>query len=142
MAQREPSGAAVGWIMFAGVVMVISGGFSMLQGLAMLVNDDKFGGSDILFEQDATAWGWVHLLVGLVVFLAGIGVYSGNVFARTIGVLAALASLFATFLSASIAPLWAIFIIAVDLSVVWALTAHGRDYAEMKEMTRPAGSQL
>jgi hypothetical protein len=115
--------------MFAAFVLIISGGFGILQGLAMLISDDQFPGSDTLLSQDATTWGWVQLLVGVVVLLCGFGVLSGNILARTVGVFAALVSLFTTFVGASLAPLWAIIIIAVDIAIIWALTAHGRDYA-------------
>src|SRR5262245_34146801 len=134
MSDREPSAGAIGCIMVAGFAMIISGGFGMLQGLGMLINNDQFPGTDTVFSQDATTWGWIQILVGLVLFLCGLGVFSGNVLARTVGVFAALASLFATFVGASLAPLWAIMIIAVDISVIWALTAHGRDYARAKEL--------
>ena len=51
MSDREPSAGAVGWIMFAGFVMIISGGFGMLQGLGMVINGDQFPGSDAVFSQ-------------------------------------------------------------------------------------------
>jgi hypothetical protein len=51
----------VGWITFAGIVMIISGGFSILQGLGMLINSNQFPNSDSVFSQNATTWGWVQL---------------------------------------------------------------------------------
>ena len=78
MSRRAPSSGAVGWITFAGIVMIISGGFPILQGLGMLINSNQFPNSDSVFSQNATTWGWVQLVVGAVVLLAGFGVFSGT----------------------------------------------------------------
>ena len=127
MSAREPSRGAVGWITFAGVVMVISGAFSILQGLGMLINSERFPGTDAVFSQDATTWGWVQVIVGGIVFLAGLGVFTGNILARTIGVIAAVLSALAAFVAIALYPVWGISIVAIDIAVIWALTAHGRD---------------
>jgi hypothetical protein len=134
MSQRNVSQGAVGWITFAGVVMIISGGFGILQGIAMLINSDRFPNSDSVFSQNATTWGWVQLLVGAVVLLAGFGVFTGNVLARTVGVIAAAVSALTSFVAVGLYPVWGILIIAIDIAIIWALTAHGRDVATAREM--------
>ena len=139
MSRRTPSRGAVWWITFAGFVMIISGGFSILQGLGMLINSGQFPNSDSVFSQGATTWGWVQLLVGAVVLLAGFGVFSGNVLARTIGVIGAIISALTSFVAIPLYPVWGICIIAVDLAVIWALTAHGRDVQRMSEMNEMSG---
>jgi hypothetical protein len=75
------------------------------------------------------------LLVGAVVLLAGFGVFSGNVLARTVGVIGATISALASFVAIALYPVWGICIIAVDIAVIWALTAHGRDVQRMREMS-------
>jgi hypothetical protein len=80
---------------------------------------------------DITAWGWIHLIIGVVVVLAGFGVLSGNILARIIGVAVAVISLIASFLALPLYPVWSIIVIAIDLLVIWALTAHG---SEMKSV--------
>jgi hypothetical protein len=135
MSEREPSPGAAGWISFAGIVMIIAGGFSMLQGLAWLINSDNFVGKDQVFSANATTWGWVQLIVGAIVFFAGFGVFSGNVLARTVGVIAVLANLATTFVSLTFYPVWGVIIIAVDIAIIWALTAHGRDLEKLRDMS-------
>jgi hypothetical protein len=127
MADREPSAGAIGWITFAGIVMVVGGGFAVLQGLAWLINSDNFPGKDQVFSGQATTWGWVQLIVGVIVVLAGFGVFTGNVLARTVGVLAAALSMLTSFVSITFYPVWGIIVIAIDIAIIWALTAHGRD---------------
>jgi len=117
-----------GWIAFAGVMMIISGGLNAFYGLIALVNDEWVvwtnRGSLYL---DISQWGWIHLIVGLALLLSGIGVFSGNVLARTVGVIAAALSLIANFVFIPAYPLWAIVVITIDVLVIWALTAHGSE---------------
>jgi hypothetical protein len=117
-----------GWIAFAGVIMVISGGLNALYGLIAVVNDDwvVWGDRGSLFL-DLSNWGWIHLIVGLVLVLSGIGVFSGNILARTVGVVVASISLIANFLFIPAYPIWAIIVVTIDLLIIWALTAHGRE---------------
>jgi hypothetical protein len=117
-----------GWIAFAGVMMVITGGLNALYGLIAAVNDEWVvwtnRGSLYL---DISQWGWVHLIVGLALLLSGIGVFSGNVLARTVGVIAAGVSLIVNFVFIPAYPLWALVVVTIDVLVIWALTAHGRE---------------
>lgn len=127
---RSPSrpGATV----FAATVLVIVGVFSMLDGIVGIVREEFYVvGQEWVFELNTTAWGWIHLVIGAIVFLAGLGVLSGNVLARAIGVVVAAISAIATFLWLPYYPVWAIVIIALDIAVIWALTAHGRDLSEV-----------
>src|SRR3954471_4391214 len=79
-----------GWIAFAGVMMIIAGTLNAIYGLIAIVNDDwtVWTNSGSLLV-DISKWGWMHLVVGLVVLASGVGVFSGNVLARTVGVIAA-----------------------------------------------------
>ena len=131
---REPSGAAIGWITFAGVVMIIGGSFEVLAGLAALINPGAFTATDTIFEQTAESWGWWHVIVGAIMLLAGLGVFTGNVLARIVGVIAATISAIAAFVWLPIYPIWGIIVIAVDIAVIWALTAHGRDIQKAERM--------
>ena len=71
--------------------------------------------------------GWIHLIGGIVILLAGFSILSGAVWARTVGVIVALISAFTSFAWLPWYPIWGIMIIAIDVTVIWALTAHGRD---------------
>ena len=128
---EQRSGAAAGWIMFAGVIMITVGFFQAFAGLVAIVNDDFYGKSaDYVTSFSATSWGWIHLIGGLIVLACGFGVFSGNVLARTVGVFVALGSMVMMFLWLPYYPIWAITVIAMDIAIIWALTVHGRDLAE------------
>ena len=124
--EERPMTGWAGWSMFAATMMILSGGLNALYGLVAAVNDDWVvwrNANAVYF--DLSTWGWVHMVVGLVVVAAGIGVLSGNVIARAIGVLMAVLSIVANFFFIPVYPFWAISIITVDALVIWALTAHG-----------------
>ena len=128
MSQHAPSGAAVGWTMFAAIMMSVLGIWWAIIGFAGILKDDVFVLTpNYVFELDVTTWGWIHMLLGVVLFLSGIGIRSGNVLARTVGVIAAGVAAVANFLWLPYQPVWSTIIIAVCIGVIWALTAHGRD---------------
>ena len=134
MSQREVSPGAAGWIIFAGWVMIIGGGFKVLQGLGWVLNADQFPGEDAILGQNAQTWGWWSMLVGLVVVLAGFAVFNGNVLARTVGVILAVVSALTAFVTFGLHPFGALIIILVDIAIIWALTVHGRDLQQLREM--------
>jgi hypothetical protein len=126
--QQERSGWAVGWTGFAAFMMLMIGTFQAIAGLAGIVEDTVYvATTKYIFEFDATTWGWIHLIFGILVVLAGFGLFSGAVWARTVGVILAVLSAIANFAFIPWYPLWSITIIAADVAVIWALTAHGRD---------------
>ena len=126
--QEPPSAWATGFIMFAGVMMIVGGGFQSLAGMAALFKDDFYVTTpNYLLEFDTTTWGWGHLLLGVLVLFAGIAVLNGQVWGRTIGVILAAVSAMVNFAFIPYYPFWSMLIIAVDVFVIWALTAHGRD---------------
>jgi hypothetical protein len=125
---EQPSAWAAGYAAFAGVVLIMVGFFQAVAGLAAIVDDTFYVvGREYVFQFDATTWGWIHLIIGLVVLLAGFGIFSGNVLARTVGVLAAAVSGLAAFMWLPWYPVWGVVIIALDIAIIWALTMHGRD---------------
>lgn len=130
MSERR-SGLAVGMTVFAGTIMIMIGVMHVFQGVVALVNDTFYvAGEEWVLQLDVTSWGWVHLILGAVVALAGFFVFSGAVWARTIGVIMAVVSGLASFAWLPYYPVWALVVIALDVFVIWALTAHGREIAE------------
>lgn len=123
-----------GWIVFAAVMMIIGGSLNIFYGLVALVNDTWVGWNTATSNAvvlDLTQWGWVHIIIGACLLLAGFGVMTGNILARTVGVIVAGLSLIGNFFFIPVYPIWALTIIVLDVLVIWALTAHGR---EMKSL--------
>ena len=128
--QTQPSGWAMGWATFAAILLIMGGVWGAIVGIAGIAEDEFFVVTpDWIFQFDATTWGWMHLIGGIILFLSGLGIFSGNVLARTVGVIVAGLSAIVNFAWMPYYPVWAIVAIAVDIAIIWALTAHGRDLA-------------
>jgi hypothetical protein len=127
---EEASGWAVGFILFAGIMMIMSGFFQALAGLVALFENEFYVATrNYLFQFDATSWGWIHLLVGLIVAFAGFAVMAGRTWGRVVGITLAVVSAVVNFAFIPYYPFWALTVIALDIFVIWALAAHGRDVA-------------
>lgn len=127
---REASSWAVGWMVYAAVWMWIAGFFHALAGFVALVeNQIIINSPDYPFQLTVTTWGWIHLILGIVIILAGFAVFNGSIWARTVGVLLAAVSTISSFMWLPNYPLWGVLIIGANVFVIWALTVHGRDAA-------------
>jgi hypothetical protein len=131
---EDISGWAAGFILFAAVMMIMVGIWQALAGLvAIFENEFYVATRSYLYEFDATTWGWIHLVVGLIVAFAGWGLLSGQTWARIVGITVAALSATANFLFIPYYPFWSMLIIAADIFVIWALAAHGRRFKELKD---------
>lgn len=128
--EQPVSGWASGWAAFAGIMMIVVGFFHAFVGLVAIVDDTFYVvGQEWIFEFDITAWGWIHVILGVVLIASGFGIFSGNVAARTVGVIVAGLATIVNFAWLPYFPVWSIIVIAISIAVIWALTAHGRDIA-------------
>lgn len=127
-ASREVSGWAVGWTIYAAVWMWILGFFHALAGFVGIVEDDIYLATpNYVFQLDVTTWGWIHLVLGIVVLLAGFAVFNGSLWARIIGVTIAAVSILVNFAWLPYYPIWGLLMITANMFVIWGLTVHGRD---------------
>jgi hypothetical protein len=125
--EKEVSGWAVGLVLFAGLMMIMVGVFQAMEGLVAVVNDNFYVATrEYLFQFNVTTWGWIHLILGAVVALAGWALLVGQTWGRMVGIIVALLSAISNFMFIPRYPVWSLLIIAVDVFVVWALAAHGR----------------
>jgi hypothetical protein len=112
-------------------MMITVGIFQAMAGLVAIFNDNFYVlGREYVFKFDVTTWGWIHLILGAVVALAGWAVLAGRTWGRVIGITLAVLSAIANFLFIPYYPFWALTIIALDVFVVWALAAHGHAVAD------------
>ncbi|MDX6312444.1 MAG: hypothetical protein QOF84_1165 [Streptomyces sp.] len=113
---------ASSWIAFAAVMMIFGGAMAIMEGIAAIAKDDVFVvNRNYAYTFNLTSWGWIHLVLGVLVVLAGIALFSGSLWARVTGVVLAGLSMVANFMWLPYYPVWAIVLIAVDAFVIWAL---------------------
>lgn len=115
-------------VVFAAILMLIGGALHAIYGLVAILNDDWVVWSNrSSLYLDLTSWGWTHLVIGTIVFVSGLGLFSGKVLARWVAVAVAAVSLIANFLAIPAYPFWSMTIMVVDMLVIWALVVHGHE---------------
>jgi hypothetical protein len=120
------SGWAVGGIAFAATVLTIVGVFQIIAGLVAIFDDEFYVvAANYTFDLDATAWGWVHLLLGILLVATGFGLFSRAAWAGVTAIMLASLSAILNFFFIPYYPFWSILVIALDIWVIWALTRPG-----------------
>ncbi|MBV7694131.1 hypothetical protein [Streptomyces sp. TRM70350] len=127
--QTAPTGRREGWatggVVFAGVLMLCGGLLAVLQGIAAIAADDVYARvGTYVYELNLTGWGWIHLVVGVLVAVTGWGLLMGAAWARVAGITLAALSLVLQFLFLPYQPVWSVVIMAIDVFVIWALAAY------------------
>ncbi|MFB7589967.1 hypothetical protein [Streptomyces sp. NPDC056169] len=118
----DGGGVAGGGTVFAAVLLSLSGVLGILQGITAIAKDDVYARvGNYVFEFDLTAWGWIHLVLGIIVVLTAVGLFMGANWARATGIVLASLSAIANFLWLPYQPWWALTILAIDVFVIWAL---------------------
>jgi hypothetical protein len=124
--EREAHEASgwVGWIGFAGFMMILSGMFQAIAGLVGIFRDTFFlvqnNSNQLLLIHNVQTWGWVNLIIGTVVLLAGISLFSGSTWSRVVAVLLAI----------TLYPVWSIIAITLSVLVIYAIIVHGNELRE------------
>jgi len=124
---RSPSGAAIAFTTVAAVLMIMSGAWNILEGIAAIARGSFFVVlPNYAYNLSVSGWGWFHLILGIVVLVAGIALFWDKFWARATGVVLAALSAMVNFLYIPYQPVWSIVIIALDMIVIWALLSPRR----------------
>lgn len=121
--------AWTGWVAFGGVMLILLGLFHAVQGIVAVFDSGYYlvSSTGLVVHVDYTIWGWVHVGLGVVAILAGIGVLVGNKAARVAAVVLAGVSAIINLGFVAAYPVWSIVLIALDVVVIYAIVAHGRE---------------
>ena len=125
---RSESGWAVGFTAFAAIMMALIGFFQASMGIVAIFNQDFYVTTpNFVFAFDVGTWGWIHLILGVLVLAAGLSLLAGATWARAVGVVLAAFSAIEAFVFIPYQPFWSIIVIAVCVMVIWALTTQTAD---------------
>ena len=125
-AEGPDSGWALTGIVFASTIMILIGAFQIIAGLVAIIDDDFFVvGPNYTYDIDTTAWGWIHLIIGIVVLLGGFGLLQRKLWAGALAIGLAMISAIANFFFIPYYPFWSILMIALAVFVIWAITRPG-----------------
>ena len=123
--QRVSSWAAGGAV-FAATMMVMIGAFEAISGLVALVDDEFFVVTqNYLFKFDVTTWGWIHLILGLLLVATGVGLFARQSWAGLAAIVLAVLSAVANFFFIPYYPFWSLVVIGLNIWVIWSLTRPG-----------------
>ena len=139
--QEQRSDVGAGWVLFAGILMIVGGFFAFFEGLGALLKSGRFYANvstNYPYGSNVTTWGWIELIGGAIVLLAGFYVMRGTLWARIVGITLASLSALANFFFIPFYPFWALAVITLDIFVIWALAAHGRALSDMSSAEAPA----
>ncbi|HET9201431.1 MAG TPA: hypothetical protein VFO84_10730 [Dehalococcoidia bacterium] len=121
--QPQVSGWAVGGTLFAAVLMVMAGFFHVIAGFTAILDDEFYVVTrNYVFDLDVTAWGWIHLILGIVLVVAGAYIITGATWARLIGITLAVISAVANFFFVPYFEIWSVIVIAIDVWIIWSLS--------------------
>ncbi|WP_104092461.1 hypothetical protein [Arthrobacter sp. GMC3] len=116
-----------GWVEFGGVILFVSGIFSIIQALIALIGTNVYytvvNGDLFLFN--TTGWGWWNLMIGVLLILTGVSLLAGATWARVAAVVLAVVSMVVQMLLVPVQPWWSFIVIAIDVLIIYALIAHG-----------------
>lgn len=113
---------------FAAVMMILIGLFHIIEGLAAILRGSYYVVTpNYVFEFSVTGWAWVHLIVGILVGITGLVLFTGKPWARIAGLIIVSLSAIANFLFIPYQTAWSLLIIALDVAVIWALAVHLRE---------------
>jgi hypothetical protein len=120
------AGWAVGLTTTAALFMVLAGAFQFFQGLAAVIKGSVFVATqDTIYEFNVTTWGWIHLILGVLVVVTGFALLAAATWARIVGLVLVILVAIANFLWLPYQPVWSIVIIVLSAATIWALTAVG-----------------
>ena len=124
--EPEVSGSAMGGVLFGATMLTIIGTFQAIMGLVGIIDDNFYVvTSRYTFDLDTTAWGWIHLIMGILVMSTGLGLFGRRVWAGVTAIALASLQAVANFFFVPYYPFWSLLVIALDVWVIWALTRPG-----------------
>jgi hypothetical protein len=134
---QRRSAWATGGTVFAGVLMMVTGILGVLNGIAGIATNDVYTHvGDYVYKFNLTGWGWIHLVIGALLALAGWAVLTGAEWGRAVGIALAALYMIEWFLFLPYAPVWALISIALGGFVIWSLATSDRA-ATGKDRTTP-----
>lgn len=121
--RKSESGWVSGGVVFAATMMILVGVFQFFEGLAAVIDDEFYVVlPNYTYNLDTSAWGWIHLIIGALVVLAGIYLLRGSAVAGGVAIGLALLAAIANFFFIPYYPLWSLLVIALSVFVIWAVS--------------------
>lgn len=120
-----------GWVTFAAIVAGVVGVFNVLSGIAAIAEDDQTERlNEVLFGVNITAWGWFWLIIGVLQVVTAWLIYQRSPLGQTLGLIWSFVIASLSVFMIFVAPIWALVVMGLSITVIWALTAFPEDFDE------------
>jgi hypothetical protein len=138
--EPEPTGW-VGWIVFAGAMLIVIGGFQAMMGFVALFKPGYYlvTRNGLVVPVQYSVWGWVHLVLGAVAFIAGLGVLIGQTWARVVAIIMAVVGVLVNIAFIAAYPVWITILVVLNVIVIYALAVHGREMRAYRDVDFGSG---
>jgi hypothetical protein len=125
----RPATGWVGMVVFAGVMLLMLGSFQAVEGVIALFRDEFYltTKNGLVVPVDFDTYGWTHIAIAAIAVGTGLGILAGQTWARVVGVVIAVLSALVNLAFLPAYPIWSTIVIAMDVLIIYALTAHGRE---------------
>jgi hypothetical protein len=134
MTQGKPVTGWVGWVWFAGLMLIVVGLFNVIDGLVAIVKHNFFIPTQVgLLVFNLTGWGWIHLILGILLVIVGFAVLTGQLWARIAAVVLVILNAVTQLLFLSAYPIWSLIVIILDVIVLYALIVHGEEAKTVRQ---------
>ncbi|MET0714879.1 MAG: hypothetical protein ABWY57_08185 [Mycetocola sp.] len=123
-----------GWVRFAAIILLVSGLFSVIQGLAAVIGPDTYyavTGGD-LWLLNAQGWGWTNLILGALLIATGFGLFAETGWARVTAIILAILSAVVQMFLVPLQPWWSFIVIAVDITIIYAVVVRTAEIRETR----------
>jgi len=111
-----------GWSLFGGMMLLLMGGFQAFMGLVALINNELIVATPkYVLQLDVTSWGWIHILGGTLLILAGLGILAGQTWARVVGIIVAALAALVNFAFLPYYPVWSAILVTMAVLTIWGL---------------------
>ena len=126
-ATRDYPVDGTGWVLFAGIMIMMVGVLNVVWGIAAIDQAQFFVQDTKYIFSDLKTWGWIVLILGALQFAAAFSIWAGGTYGRWFGIAAATCNAIAALLSIPAYPFWSLAIFAVDILIIYGLAAYGGD---------------
>ena len=123
-ARRHEAGRGYGLVLFASVLLLVVGCFNIIYGIAAITKSQVLATNAHYVFANLRAWGWVTLILGILILLAAVGVLAGNQVARWFAVVVVGLNAIDHMFTIPAYPFWSLVIIAVDIVAIYGLCAY------------------
>jgi hypothetical protein len=126
--EMDMDGRGAGWKTFASIMLMIVGVMNVFDGLVAITHTNyirRHTGGVLPVTNDVKVWGWIALIIGVIIILAAFGVLAGTTWARVVGIIVASLNLLFQFAWLDHSALWGFTMIVVDILIIYGLAAHG-----------------